>query len=167
MMVTRPPAPGVDPVTTEHRGNAMDNERLIGMVSGIEDAIKTRQAEMTEMERELAALDGTTCIGREWWRDKDHPRKEAKLYINHSIDQACPLHGKPEPGGRLRVYVGSDFANIADVREAMDREVHRQELERRLRKIQSGLSNCGYSISRFYDYLGYDVGMDGQPRSRW
>lgn len=143
------------------------NERLITMVSGIEQAIKARQSEVYNIELELMELDGNTCVGREWWRDKDHPTREAKMYVNHSIDQACPLHGEPEPGGRLRIYVGSEMANIADAREAMDQEVHRQELQRRLNRLKNGLRNCGWSLSRFYDQLGYDVDADGQAQSRW
>jgi len=145
----------------------MDNGRLTRMVGGIGEAITRRQAEVAEIEQELAALEGITCVGREWWRDRDHPTKKAKMYVNHSIDQVCPLHGEPEPGGRLRVYVGSDPDAIVEAREAMAREVHRVALALRLRRVEGALGNCRWTLNRLYSDLGYNVGTDGVVVSRW
>lgn len=141
-------------------------ERVLAMAGGIENAVRTREADLSRLVGELAALDGRTCTGREWWRDKDHPTRVAKLYALHSIDQTCPLHGTPSPGERLRVYVGSDPDRIAEARAAMEREARRQGLEVELAATRRGLQNCGHALWRFYDYLDYKVGDDGQPERR-
>lgn len=58
------------------------------------------------------------CTGTVYWRrDGGNP----KLYVNHGIDQACPIHGEPAPGKRLRVYVGTDPARQQRAKEAIER----------------------------------------------
>ncbi|HUX31974.1 MAG TPA: hypothetical protein VMV78_15320, partial [Thiobacillus sp.] len=108
----------------------MDNgnlERVLRMAGGAADAIRRRVADLERLERDLAALDGHTCTGVEYLRREDG--KPDRLYMNHSIDQACPMHGKPSPGGRLRSYVGSDQARIEEARAALEREKTRHDLE--------------------------------------
>jgi len=147
----------------------VDVGTLAKLAAGCTDALQERLDAHQELTGKLAALDGATCTGNEWWRDKAHPTKTPKLYILHSVNAACPLHGEPSPGGRLRVYVGSDPAKIEAAREAIAREETRQEWERELAGIQRGLSSCAYYLRSFYGELGYtigDVGDGGQPR-RW
>ena len=145
---------------------SIDIERLAIMAAGCDAALRARFDSLDVLQDELDALDGTTCTGREWWRDKDHATKTPKLYILHSIDKACPLHGDPSPGGRLRCYVGSDPAKIDEARAAMAREQKRRDLERELSRLRGGLASCGYHLRAFYDLLGYVVGADGQPTRR-
>jgi len=145
---------------------SIDIDRLATMASGCEVALRQRFDALDGLQAELDALDGQTCTGREWWRDRDHPTKTPKLYILHSIDKACPLHGDPSPGGRLRCYVGSDPAKIAEARAAMAREQKRQDLEREVSRLRGGLASCGYHLRAFYDLLAYTVGEDGQPTRR-
>ena len=133
----------------------MDIEHLLRLAAGCEAAIRERYDDLTTLRAELDALDGRTCVGREWWRDSGHPTKVAKLYILHSIDQACPIHGKPEPGGRLRVYVGSDRGRVVEARAAMGRETRRRELAASARDVEQGLSSCGHYLRRLYRELGY------------
>jgi len=144
----------------------MDIDRLATMAGGCEAALRARFDALDGLQAELDALDGQTCTGREWWRDANHPTKTPKLYILHSIDQACPLHGEPSPGGRLRCYVGSDPAKIDEARAAMEREQKRRDLEHELSRLRGGLSSCGYHLQTFYGLLGYVVGADGQPTQK-
>jgi len=142
---------------------SIDIERLATMASGCATALRARFDALATLQAELDALDGTTCTGREWWRDKDHATKTPKLYILHSIDKACPLHGDPSPGKRLRCYVGTDADRIAEARAAMEREQKRRDLERELSRLRGGLASCGYHLQAFYGQLGYTVGEDGHP----
>ena len=145
---------------------SIDIDRLATMAGGCEATLRARFDALDSLQAELDALDGTTCTGREWWRDRDHATKTPKLYILHSIDTACPLHGEPSPGGRLRCYVGSDPAKIDDARAAMEREQKRRDLECELSQLRDGLASCGYHLQAFYGLLGYTVGEDGQPTRR-
>jgi hypothetical protein len=138
----------------------INTERLAHLAAGCADVIQRRLDEIPQLEAELEGLNGNTCTGREWWRDRNHESKTPKLYILHSVDQACPLHGKPEPGDRLRVYVGSDPANIAEARAAMDREDLRKRLETRLDNIVHGLSRSDHYLHSFYSVLGYIINDD-------
>lgn len=142
----------------------MDNgnlERVLAMASGAGDAIRRRVADLARIEGELAHLDGHTCTGVEYWRREGG--KPDRLYLNHSVDQACPLHGTPSPGGRLRSYVGSDPDRIAEARAALEREKTRHDLEREAQTIRHGLAGCGYHLRAFYGTLGVRVGDDGKP----
>ena len=141
-------------------------ERIIKIASGCAEVIRRRIAEISDLQNYLDRLNGNTCTGREWWRDKDHPTKTPKLYILHSIDQTCPLHGEPEPGKRLRVYIGSDPVNVAEARAAIERTHEKKHLEGRLDNITHGLTSCGYHLDRFYGVLGYTGEDDGTLVSR-
>jgi len=142
---------------------SIDIDRLARMASGCEPALRARFDALDGLQAELDALDGRTCTGREWWRDKNHATKTPKLYILHSIDQVCPLHGEPEAGGRLRCYVGSDSGKIAEARAAMAREQRRRDLERELSRLRGGLASCGRYLQSLYGILGYTVDGDGRP----
>ena len=72
------------------------------------------------------------------------------------------MHGEPEPGGRLRVYVGNDSGRIREAQEAIAREKKRHELEKQLAGARQGLASCGYHLRSFYGLLGYTVGEDGR-----
>ena len=129
-------------------------EQLIQLASGCKDVIRLRLNSLRRLQIELDALDGRTCTGREYWRDKDHPSKAAKLYINHLVDQTCPLHGSPAPGERLRIYIGANPGRITAALTAIERETKRREMAHRLHAIEQGLLSALYSLQRVYDALG-------------
>jgi hypothetical protein len=141
-------------------------DRLVNMAASCEEVVGQRFGELSKLGVELDALDGRTCNGWEYWRDKNHPTRAPKLYVLHAVSQACPLHGEPEPGGRLLVYVGSDPEDVARARAAMEWEIRRRRLRRRLAKIRRGLASCDYYLQGFYDQLDYGVQSDGRPKSR-
>jgi len=142
--------------------NDLNINRLLDMAAMCETAIQDCVNELTSLQAGLEELGGQTCTGREWWRDRGHLTRESKMYILHSVDAACPVHGKPEPGKRLRVYIGRDRERINEAREAIAREVQRQEMETRAQEIRHGLASCGYYLRQFYGQLGYkNVAMGG------
>lgn len=54
------------------------------------------------------------CCGHEW------RNKAGYMYVHHSSDDDCPIHGKSEPGKRgLRVYIGNKPAKITEAHRAM------------------------------------------------
>ena len=139
-------------------------DRLLDMAAMCETAIQDRVNELASLEAGLKELDGQTCTGREWWRDRGHPTRESKMYVLHSVNAACPVHGKPEPGKRLRVYVGNNRERIKEARAAIAREAQRQEMETQAQQIRQGLASCGYYLRQFYGQLGYKAGdTGGQP----
>jgi len=127
----------------------VDVDRLRKWAAGAGDALEARVDELARLRVDLAALDGQTCTGREFWQGK-------RLYANHSINQACPLHGRPEPGARLRCYVGSDPDRIERARAAMALEQNRVSLEREVRTAEHGLAAVGNALRHYYGLLGYD-----------
>jgi len=136
----------------------IDVDRLVRLAAGAGDALRARADELACLRADLAALDGQTCTGVEYVRRE--AGKPDRLYMNHGTDQACPLHGKPEPGGRLRSYVGSDPDRIAEARAAMALEKRRADLEREVGTAERGLAACGNALRHFYGLLGYnDVAM--------
>ena len=139
----------------------IDITRIVTMAAGCEKALQDSVEEIERLQGELAALDGNTCTGRKYWRDKNDDGKEAKLYILHSIDQACPVHGTPDDGKRLRVYVGTDGRRIREAKAAMEREDVRKRLAFELSQIEGGLRSCGYYLQQFYGQLGYRIVDDG------
>jgi len=127
----------------------VDVDRLRRWAAGAEGALQARVDELVRLRADLAALDGQTCTGREFWQGK-------RLYANHSVGKACPVHGKPEPGGRLRCYVGSDPTRIERARAAMALEKQRADLEREVRTAEHGLAAVGNALRHYYGLLGYD-----------
>lgn len=121
------------------------------------DAIDNVMVEISKIEKELNAIDGNTCTGTEYWRDQDHATRSPKLYIIHSTDESCPMHGEPEPGKRIRTYIGADETAIAEVQEAMVLEQKRRKLEARLRKLKNGIVAANSSMGRALRYIGWKM----------
>ncbi len=128
-----------------------------------ENPISTRLHELDRITAEIAILDGTTCTGRIHWRDQNKPGKTPKMYILHSTDQSCPIHGTPAPGSRIRLYIGTDETKQEPARAAIRREQTRLDLEKHLTGIIHTLQRCGYHITQFYNSLGYTVPRQDQP----
>lgn len=128
-------------------------EDLLEMAAGCVETIRVHVEKLAGLEEKLVGLEGRTCTGREWWRDVDVPGKTPKLYVLHSVDADCPIHGKPEPGGRLRVYVGSEGGKIGTAKAQIALEKERQSIEVRARDVRRGLDAGVYHLQMFYTYL--------------
>ena len=71
--------------------------------------LKQIQELISRISAEIVRLtnDGL-CSGVRYYRNNGQVNGVKLLYANHGIDQVCPTHGKPDPGQRLRIYVGKD-----------------------------------------------------------
>ncbi len=123
--------------------------------------VSLRLAELDRITERLTQLAGVTCIGHVWWRDKDTDKP--KLYANLGVNQACPSHGIPPKGKRLRIYIGTDPDKQELVRAQMRDEKTRVELAKRHKGIVQSLHRSAYHISKFYAALGYSVPRQDQP----
>jgi hypothetical protein len=90
------------------------------------------------LEAQVADLDEAgVCTGVPYWRDgTGGSRARPKLYANHGVDQACPIHGRPEPGKRLRTYVGADPEAQEEALAAIARYEQKADLETCIRHVE-------------------------------
>jgi hypothetical protein len=107
----------------------------------ISDKLVTIVERLAELDRHIdrlvtrvAALDEAgVCTGVAYWRDRDD--STPKLYANHGVGVSCPLHGEPEDGRRLRVYVGSDPEAQQEALAAIERRQQKARLEAQMRQL--------------------------------
>lgn len=128
---------------------------VLNLIKFLPQALTYRVADRSNLQRQLAELDGRTCTGHTHWRDKDKPGKTAKLYVLHSTNQTCPVHGKPKPDGRLRWYVGNKPDKISEALAAIEREVLRLDLNRKLGDIEGKIGYVMYRLQGLYRHLDY------------
>ena len=115
-------APSAD-VTTEEK------------LAAIAAALESLDQRLALTRAEIAKLDEVgICTGLVYWRDKGNGKP--KLYANHGVNQACHIHGTPEPDKRLRTYVGMDAETQAEVLAAMERCKERSDLESAVRQVE-------------------------------
>lgn len=88
--------------------------------------------EIDALEAQIADLDEAgVCTGTDYWREG------TKLYANHGIDQACPIHGEPESSKRLRVYIGTNQEAQQEALAAIARCRQKADLEAQIRHIET------------------------------
>jgi hypothetical protein len=149
-------------MTTDSHQPDQDFIRWLRRLTQLADGpVSLRLAELDRITERLTQLAGVTCTGHIWWRDKDTDKP--KLYANHGIDQACPIHGLPQKGKRLRIYVGTDPDKQELALAQMRDETTRAELAQRHKGIVQSLRRAAYHISKFYAALGYFVPRQDQP----
>jgi hypothetical protein len=91
-----------------------------------------------------------TCTGTVYWRrDGTTP----KMYANHGTNEACPIHGTPAPGKRLRVYVGTDQLRQIKVKEAMKRQEHLLDKQQQRTALERRLKNLTWKLRRILNLL--------------
>jgi hypothetical protein len=77
---------------------------------------------LDRLNTEIELIAHRRCTGTLYMRDGKY------AYANHGVGQPCPIHGEPEPGHRIRKYIGSDSVRIAGLRQAIDRQRRYQQL---------------------------------------
>lgn len=117
-------------------------------------AVEHRHAKLKTLKAQLALIRGKTCTGWVIWRDSKQEHA-AKMIIHHSIGQACPLHGQPGPGKRLRSYIGTDPCKQTRADKAIEDEEKRAKLQRAYNELASKLHTAGYALCEFYRALDY------------
>lgn len=150
--------------------NTFDSTEMETLAAALPEAIIARYTEYLATLADLAALDGITCTGAVHWRDNAKSTATAKLYINHSIDAACPVHGKPKPGSRLRSYIGTDPSKQRVAHEAIEREKERKGTAQRVKFMETALYQAAREIRSALSLLGYTSPEDEdtpRPNAEW
>lgn len=118
-------------------------------------AVDAALAEVAMLEGRLECLAGRNCTGSELWRDTDSTSSSPILYVTHSINATCPVHGAPAPGKRLRTYIGTKPREQKRAQAAMHAEALRRTYEQRLAEIESALA-MGYRLEQIASALRGD-----------
>jgi len=105
------------------------------------EIILTRYAEYQAELAHLETYANKTCTGTLYWRDNDQNGKTPKLYVNHGRNQACPLHGKPKSGKRLRVYIGTKLEEQRAAKCAIQQEQARTEVAKLVSEMENALAD--------------------------
>jgi len=106
---------------------------------------------------EITTYTNASCTGTLHWRD---PGGNPKLYIIHATGQACPLHGTPARGTRIRTYIGTNPAKQAEATDQVCAEATLRKLRARLARIERALSSASYNLRRYYADLQWTVPTD-------
>ena len=134
------------------------------LINKLPNVVRSQTDALETIQQNLTQLEGRTCTGREHWRDKNTPGKTAKLYILHGTDQACPIHGTPEPGQRNRAYIGNKPDKIAEALAAIERETERQDLQRDLNNLVRKINRVTWEIKSLYRNLDHiPPALGGEP----
>jgi hypothetical protein len=147
----------------DNKPTATDNlNYALLLIHKLPDALTAHVAALSAIQQRLDELQGRTCTGRAHWRDKNASGKTAKLYILHSTDRVCPVHGKPLQGGRIRFYVGNKPDKISEALAAIERQTERTQLQQDLHRLESAVERVGWRIKELYHYLDHDLPEPGQ-----
>lgn len=125
------------------------------LINQLPAALHHQATILDDLQQRLTELEGRTCTGNAHWRDKDTPGKTAKLYVLHGTDQACPVHGEPDPGKRNRTYIGNKPDRIAEALAAIERNTERLDLERRVARPQEAINRVVFRLKNMYYALDY------------
>lgn len=142
-----------------------DAARLIALADRMPGVIRDTLTFVDRLDRAATHLEGHTCTGSPYWRDKDEPNKQPKLYVIHPTGVFCPLHGMPKPDKRVRTYIGVDAYKQAGALAAIADEERRSRLVTRRDDLSRKLAEAEATLLHLLAELGYDP-ETGKPRSR-
>jgi len=139
--------------------------RLISLADRMPGVIRDTLTFVDRLDRAATHLEGHTCTGTPYWRDKDKPHKQPKLYVIHPTGVFCPLHGMPQPEKRIRTYIGVDAYKQAGALAAIADEERRSRLVTRRDDLSRKLAEAEAALLHLLSELGYDP-ETGKPKSR-
>jgi hypothetical protein len=117
----------------------------------IEAALSSLDSQLGSLRYEVEKLEQAgICTGVVHWRDAGADDRLSKLYANHGIDEPCPLHGRPDPGKRLRIYVGADPEEQKKILAAMERRKQKLSLEKEIHQIEEQQDRIEWRVSDAY-----------------
>jgi len=130
------------------------NERSVTIKKKLEiiaTALSSLDSHLDRLRRDVEKLDRAgVCTGVVHWRDVDVDNHLSKLYANHGIGESCPLHGKPDSGKRLRIYVGADPEEQQKILAAMERHKQKLSLKKEIRQVEEQRDRIESRISDAY-----------------
>jgi hypothetical protein len=141
----------------------MTPQQLAEITTVLPSAILERTQTLNELRERLSWLNEKSCTGTEYWRNRNHPTREPKLYINHGIDQPCPVHGVPDPGTRIRTYIGSDEENITQARQWLGNELERQCIQDQVSQLEYAFERLEWRLGELFRVIGYTSGNGDLP----
>jgi hypothetical protein len=136
-------------MATEPDARSRDVTTQLETIAQSLDHISEQIASLERESSDLATTD--LCTGVAYWRDRSSGEVPAKMYANHSVDGACPLHGSPQVGKRLRVYIGTDASAQAAVLVAMERRREKMEIDSRIGRLERKRNAILEAISRAHE----------------
>lgn len=125
------------------------------------DAIRNAKATLLDLQAQIDALDGHTCVGAEHWRDKNHTTRQPKMQVLHGINQVCPMHGRPDQDQRIRTYVGSDPGKVAAARHAIAQHNELERLVKERRHVMTRINNALGELESSFKALGWTMDAEG------
>ncbi|MCP4539205.1 MAG: hypothetical protein GY832_18870 [Chloroflexi bacterium] len=154
--------PRLATISQEGGGNvtidATTQEKLMTIIEYLQDQVQ-RIDNLLFQVNDLE--ENEICTGRVYWRDQNTPGQTPKMCIAHSVNGLCPLHGEAKPGGRLRVYVGTDPEKQDQVLEAIECQQRKGRLESQVRQTEIWLRRVEHAIDD-----AWHIVTDQQRRER-
>jgi hypothetical protein len=130
---------------------SVPREKLTEAVDQIPTAVQDALDQLDHLTAVIEEIKARgICTGTVYWRDQE---TNPKMYANHGTDQACPIHGTPESGSRLRVYVGTDEERQQRTLEAMQRRETLHDLARQKSALDHALNSATWSLRRILSDL--------------
>ena len=134
----------------------VDHNKIQYQASQLPQALRDAQADCAICSKILLDLANNHCTGTEHWRDANADHRKPKLYVIHPLNAVCPIHGDPKPGARIRTYIGTDPAKIADAQEAIARHRHYKNAFNELQRLHQRIRRAHYDIQQAWIDLGLD-----------
>ena len=123
-------------------------------IAGLAESYRRHADELEQIETEIKQVaEQGICNGTPTWRDAGHSTRSPKLYIVHGVGRACPIHGQPDAGRRIRTYVGCDEERIAKALAAVERHERVETLRERAKRIKARLDRAYQHILSAEHYL--------------
>ena len=131
----------------------IDHDKIQYRISQLPHAFDEARLQCEALSNILLELADNHCTGSEHWRDANVPNRDPKLYVIHPLNAVCPIHGNPEPGKRIRTYVGTNPAKIEAAQQAIARYRHYnnafielQALRRRINQARANIKQAWYEL---------------------
>lgn len=125
------------------------------LIDRLRAPLLARTANLGQITQQLDTIKHRFCTGRTHWRDQNAPGKTPKLYVLHSTDETCPIHGTPSPGQRTRVYVGNKPDKIGKALDDIERTSEHTDLQRQLHRIEQIIWDATWHLQDIYRKLDY------------
>ena len=123
--------------------SANTQEKLMTIIEHLQD----QNQRIADLFTQVTDLEKTEiCTGRIYWRDRDISGKTPKMCIIHSVNDPCPLHGKPKTGGRVHTYIGTDPDKQDQVLEAIECQKRKSHIESQIRQTEVRLRRVERAI---------------------
>jgi len=132
----------------------VDHNKVRYHASQLPQALDDARQQCEKLSNLLLELADDHCTGTEHWRDANSTHRKPKLYIIHPLNAICPIHGQPEPGKRIRTYVGTDPAKIEAAQGAITRHRHYKNAFQELQALRQHIQHAHRHIRRAWINLG-------------